>query len=351
MSLIHHVPSVHVRLLLVLLVALVFPASVRADSQMASANEPPVPLLWKVSGERGALYILGSFHLLRPDDYPLSPDVEAAFADSQQVVFELPPQEMASPALALQMGQAAIRTDGTTLDSQLSPELRAKLAGWVARNQELLQRNGIDAQSLRMFKPWFVSLNVSLSEMTKLGLDPKLGLDMHFAQAAQRVGKPTSGMETGAQQIAFLNGMDETEQLQMLEESLDEAEQGAQAVEALHRLWREGDAAGLWQRIGAQMQARHPRLYRHLNVERNGSWMPRLARRLQESDDNTLLIVGALHTLGDDGIVEKLRAMGFQVRRICTACALGTLDVDRERAPFPPPRPAAPPALAPPVAG
>ncbi len=45
----------------------------------APATAPPVPLLWKVSGHDGAtVYLLGSFHLLRPDDYPLAPEVDAA---------------------------------------------------------------------------------------------------------------------------------------------------------------------------------------------------------------------------------------------------------------------------------
>lgn len=39
---------------------------------------PPVPLLWKVDGKGGTLYVLGSFHVLKPSDYPLSPDVMQA---------------------------------------------------------------------------------------------------------------------------------------------------------------------------------------------------------------------------------------------------------------------------------
>ena len=77
------------------------------------AKAPPVPLLWKASGPKGAeLYLLGSFHLLRADDYPLSADVDAAFDASGQLLFELAPEEMNSPALATQMAQAALRRDG-----------------------------------------------------------------------------------------------------------------------------------------------------------------------------------------------------------------------------------------------
>ena len=100
---------------------------------------PPVPLLWKVSDADNALYLLGSFHLLEPDDYPLSPDVDAAFADSKRVLFEMPPGEMQSPTLAVRMGQAALRTDGTVLDSELPPQTVASLDAWLAANRDGLQ--------------------------------------------------------------------------------------------------------------------------------------------------------------------------------------------------------------------
>ena len=79
-----------------------------------------VPLLWKVTGPGDArVYLLGSFHLLKPQDYPLSPDVEQAFEASQRVVFELSPEDMQSPQLASRMVQAATRTDGSELKRDL----------------------------------------------------------------------------------------------------------------------------------------------------------------------------------------------------------------------------------------
>src|SRR3546814_16775952 len=80
--------------------------------------EPPVPLLWKVSDADNSVYLLGSFHLLRQEDYPLSPDVDAAFADAESLLFEMSPAEMESPTLALRMWQAALRSDGGALDRE-----------------------------------------------------------------------------------------------------------------------------------------------------------------------------------------------------------------------------------------
>lgn len=71
----------------------------------------------------------------------------------------------------------------------------------------------------------------------------------------------------------------------------------------------------------AEMVAKTPETYRLLVVERNRNWMPQLVRRLaDEHKDNTLVVVGAMHLLGSDGLVEQLRAKGYKVERVCDGC-------------------------------
>ncbi len=72
--------------------------------------------------------------------------------------------------------------------------------------------------------------------------------------------------------------------------------------------------------MAAEMKRDYPALYRRINVQRNDAWLPKLEQRLARQDDDTLVVVGALHLLGEDGVVEKLRAKGYTVERICSAC-------------------------------
>jgi hypothetical protein len=111
------------------------------------------------------------------------------------------------------------------------------------------------------------------------------------------------------------------EQVQMLEESLDQAGEGRERIEALHAAWRAGDAARLLDGMAAELKRDYPALYQSINVERNDAWVPKLAARLDASaDEDVLVVVGALHLLGDDGVVEKLRGAGYTVERICSTC-------------------------------
>src|SRR3546814_3788778 len=106
-------------------------AALIAWSGVSSAAEPPVPLLWKASNGERSVYLLGSFHMLKASDYPLSHDVDAAFADAESLLFEMPPAELGSIAVALTMGQAALRTAGTLHDSDLPPATEARLDAWL----------------------------------------------------------------------------------------------------------------------------------------------------------------------------------------------------------------------------
>jgi uncharacterized protein YbaP (TraB family) len=245
-----------------------------------------------------------------------------AFNASESVVFEIAPQEMASPEIAVQMQLAGMRGDGTQLDDDLAPALRSRLATWLSANSAALERVGLPAEALQAFKPWFAGLMISLVEMTRQGLDPALGLDQHFATKAQAVGKATAGLETAAQQLAFLDSMDHDEQLQFLDEALAESDPANRELEQLHSAWRGGDVSTLWRVMAAEMKRDYPKLYRHMDIDRNDAWLPKIEQRLKApGHDDTLVVVGALHLLGNDGVVEKLRARGYRVERICSACA------------------------------
>lgn len=306
-------------LLSTLLLACALPARAATPAPAADAAtaKPPVPLLWKVSRGGHALYLLGSFHVLRPGDYPLSPAVDQAFGDAESLLFEMAPAALESPTLALEMGQAALRGDGRSLSATLPADTRRKLEAWLQRKGATLAQAGLPAAALERFEPWYVGLLVGMLDMGELGLDPALGLDRHLGDTAGAAGKATAGLETAAQQIAFLDGMDAAEQLQFLDESLAESLAGNDEVERLHALWRAGDAAGLWNALAVDMRRDYPRLYARINVARNDAWLPRLVERLQApGEDDTLVVVGALHLLGSDGLVEKLRARGYAVERL-----------------------------------
>ena len=278
----------------------------------AVAGKPPVPLLWEVRGEGDArVLMLGSFHLLKEGDYPLSADVEQAYAQARRVVLELDAREMGSPAVSQQLLRAAIRNDGRRLEQDLTPVQWELLQAWSSQR-------AMPLASLQTLRPWFVALTINLQSLADAGMRADLGLDMHLIGRAGRDGKPVIGLEEAATQLALLQGIPPQVQSQMLDDALADAKAGGPQVAALHAAWRSGDAGRLWQLAGETMRQRSPALFETMNVQRNQAWLARLPQWLENGQGTTLMVVGSLHLLGEQGLVEQLQTQGRTVRRICT---------------------------------
>ena len=281
---------------------------------MISANavyaEAPKPLLWKVSDANNSLYLLGSFHMLKTTDYPLAKSTDMAFDDAEQLYFELSPEEMNNPALGQKMAQAAMRTDGKTLQQSLSAETWKKFEVSAAKNN-------LPAANFQGFEPWFVALILSVTEMQKVGLNPALGLDKHFMDRAAKAGKPAKGLETGASQIAIFDNMGVKQQEQFLLDALDESADMKKKIDELHSTWRNADDKALFNIMAKEMNQKYPELYQTINLDRNKAWLPKLEAMLKDNDkDDVMVVVGSLHLVGDDGVVKMLKTKGFKVERL-----------------------------------
>ena len=50
-------------------------------------------------------------------------------------------------------------------------------------------------------------------------------------------------------------------------------------------------------------------------VERNNAWMPQI-EALLTTEEVEFVLVGALHLVGDDGLLAQLSAKGYRVERL-----------------------------------
>lgn len=292
---------------------LALPVSGSAPSP-ARADTPPVPLLWKVSDGDNSVYLLGSFHLLRKSDYPLSADIDRAFDDAEALVFEIAPEDLDDPAIGTQMVRLATSDPASTVGQVLPIEVREPL-------QRQARRLGVAAEQLDDFEPWFVDTTLVTLLAQRNGFAPEDGLDRHLMARASAAGKPASGLETVDQQLTTLDGMPMDEQISTLREFIEEGDGAVARLEELHGAWRRGDVPLLERLTREDMLERTPVTYRRLNVDRNRAWIPRFEAMLAKPAGNDVLaVVGALHLLGDDGVVAMLKARGYRVERICTAC-------------------------------
>jgi uncharacterized protein YbaP (TraB family) len=248
--------------------------------------------------------------MLKASDYPVAPSVDAVFQDASQLYFELSPQELSDPALGAKLTQVGVRNDGKTLQQSVSTKTWRKLQAYATKNN-------IEVANFQTAKPWFAGLVLTVMSIQKNGFDPALGLDQHLMGRAAKAGKPTQGLETFDFQMALFNELSPKGQDQFLEEALDTGGRIKAEMQTLHTAWRKADEKKLYQDMALKMRRDYPELYESMNRGRNKAWLPKLEALLKDNQkDNILVVVGALHLLGDDGVVKMLADKGYKVERI-----------------------------------
>jgi len=286
------------------LTALLVAAAIAATPAASAAAERSV--VWSVRGEHNTVYLFGSIHVLRPGDVGLPRAAETAYDDAEQLVMEIDMDDpaVADPlALASQMQRYAQLPAGQSLESALGADYPA-----VATH---LREAGLDPALLDGFAPWFVGMMVLQLEIARRGFDPAHGIEQQVTDRAMADRKPIRGLETPADQFAVLGGLSLPEQKRFLLMTLEETEQTDARLDQLLNAWRSGDTATLAQVLSEEFEE-FPELYRPLTEERNRAWVEQLAGLLDDRDDY-LVVVGALHLVGRNSVVDLLRQRGYRV--------------------------------------
>src|SRR6266571_4418326 len=92
-----------------------FLTGVGLNAQPAKPSSATKHSLWKVQGKENAVYLLGSIHLLKKEDYPLPAPLEAVFSDSKIAVFETDIAGMENPELVMKLTAKGQLPEGETL--------------------------------------------------------------------------------------------------------------------------------------------------------------------------------------------------------------------------------------------
>jgi uncharacterized protein YbaP (TraB family) len=277
---------------------LLAPGSALADSRH---------VLWTVDGTRNTVYLLGSLHVLRPQDGPLPAVADAAYADAEQLVMEIDMDDALADPVAL--GQAmqgeAMLPEGRTLRDVLGPD--------YGRVAERARAAGLDLAPFDRFAPWFVALTLLQLELSNRGFRAELGIEQQLTTRAVADGKPIAGLETAQQQFAIFGDLTLEQQKRMLLMTLEETAQLDAEVGKLVAAWRNGDVRTLAATLSAEFEE-FPELYGPMTENRNRAWVPQIVDLLDDEDDY-LVVVGALHLVGRNSVIDLLEQRGYEARQ------------------------------------
>lgn len=268
---------------------------------------PPEPLLWRVRGEYGTVYLLGSFHMLNAGDYPLAPAVDEVYRASDRLVFEIDPNAALAPDVALRMAQRGMLPGSQRIDAVVSADTATKLRAYI----------GSDAayEAMAHFKPWFINVGLSVRSMQGAGFDPALGLDQYLMNRAKKDAKPTAGLEGVDDQLRAFDLAPMAEQEASLLEALRPDTELQAEIRELHGAWRNADLRALEQVMREEFFEKTPVSGKLVLDDRNGRWLPQI-KAMAADPGTTLVVVGALHLVGEPGLPAQLAKAGLEVQRV-----------------------------------
>ena len=272
-----------------------------------AASSNGAGLVYQVEGPNGRFYLAGSMHLLHAERASLPAPLERAYRNSASIVMEIDTDDGDAQDAGARLLEAAQLAPDTSLQALLGE------ARWNTVRTALAEA-GFDAERASRFEPWGLALLLTQAGFARQGYTSAAGVEQQWTERARRDGKPISGLETAAMQIALLDGLDMNVQRQMLDLTLEEVQEMPQMLDELEDAWRAGDRQRL-EALLLEGYRQMPELYTALLVERNRRWVSQI-RAWPTTSPPRLVLVGALHVVGEQGLPALLQRAGYTVQRL-----------------------------------
>jgi uncharacterized protein YbaP (TraB family) len=246
-------------------------------------------------------------HVLRASDHQLPTFVDTLIERAETIVMELDLDDIDPAAQQRVVLGAATLTQGQALAELLDPDIYTLL---TQRTREL----GVDLALLERFEPWFLSVMLLDIGMRRFGFEAERGVEQYVLGRAQRTNKEIVGLESLEFQIGIFDSQPARSQQMMLAQTLAELDEAEMAMAAMADAWRAGELEALSEELLDDFAA-FPGLYDALVLERNEAWVDTLEGLLADGR-RYLVVVGALHLVGNDNVIDLLAARGHRVERL-----------------------------------
>jgi len=260
-------------------------------------------LLWKITSAEGvAGYLFGTIH-----------SEDARVLEFPQVLLDA---LKASPIFAMelvpnlptigQLMQAMRYQDGTLLEDKIGKELYLQV---VTR----LLDYGVPASEAQSLKVWAAAMTLSVPV-------PETGmfLDFSLSLRAAAGGATLTALETLDEQVGFLQGLDEENQIIMLQQVVAEFSEMQTLNREMVDLWLGRDLNALAEMSRLQLAEMEPQLAEWFQTQgidkRNAVMLKRSLPLLHQG--GIFIAVGALHLPGKAGLIEGIREAGFELEAI-----------------------------------
>jgi uncharacterized protein YbaP (TraB family) len=270
------------------------------------------PFLWEVEKGGKTSYLFGTMHLPSKELSELPMVVKDAIKSCDGVRTEI------DMSFMNQLGAAKLmlREDGKSLKNILPKEL-------YHRTEKYLQTisPALNLEPFGQMKIWALSaIVVMLKEQMK---NPTLkAIDEIIFTYGKEQNKSVTGIETVEEQVAIFDQFTLTEQILMLESTLEYLEKNKNYSELMKKLYLRGDEKGLVDFANEQLEDKkyeklEEKFMEILLYNRNQIMANRIDELLKKDIKQSYFFAfGALHFLDKKSVIENLENRGYKVSRV-----------------------------------
>jgi len=265
--------------------------------------------LWVATRGAQRVLLLGSIHVGRAEFAAFEAARLPQLMRAEVIAFEANVFD-AQSALAATQRWAMYPADGPGLEAQVDAAL-------LQRIERIVARTGGNLPICCRMRPWMLANTLVVLESADAGFSPAYGSEARLFEFAQSMRRPIVEIEGLDAQLRLFGEAPVDLQVEYLRLAVESIESGAsrREIERLIGAWERGDTAVMEQLV-AEM-ARSETGARRFVAERivRGRHPRMLAAIESYAADGRLhlVVIGALHFFGPDGLLQALRSRGFAV--------------------------------------
>lgn len=253
------------------------------------------PLFWHAEKGNKQFLILGSIHMATPEMHPLPQAIYRYLENSDGLIAEIDISETTD--------SWAPTTPPPLTEDILSNKQLQRLA---IINQQL----GYPQNSFLTAPAWQTALTLQVSLFKKLGLQQNLGIDRVISDFAKQKNIPIVGLESMAFQLDLFTKDPQVSKL-LLSDTVDNWQQHQLVSQCLPKAWLAGDAEMIVQ-MGDESEIEN-QITELFIYQRNRDWANKLDSTQFLPNGRYLIVVGALHLVGEQNLLSLLSKRGFEV--------------------------------------
>jgi uncharacterized protein YbaP (TraB family) len=268
------------------------------------AADPLRHCVWRVTNVAVPFYLVGSFHNLRGDDYPLPDVYRKALNDSKRLLFEYDPRER--ELFAKKFRASGKYPPGKDIRSAIRPATLALLIRYLSVTR-------IRFDDVKDYKPWALALRL----WTRQGYAAAVGtrsVDDYLSYEAQRLRKETGGLESVQEHAAFWGNMLEADGENLLLTTMLRGDQIISRFDETRAAWKRGDIAALSE-TNASLRRGDRQTAQRLLDRRNLKWLPRIEAEMRTGTP-TAIVAGAGHFSGAHSVIDLLQKRGYKIEQL-----------------------------------